>query len=421
MTTVAAGLTLRMISLSSSTLAVYIVLILAIAVRFSRVYPFRACCLLFALLAQGVGVQIAWAETPVDIPAAIREQAMKCGPNSLYVLLRLNGVQVSFDDVSRLLPIGAAGTNLRQMRDAAEKLGLDCEVRRLSTSELEALSVAVVAHCRSAQIGSQTGHFVVVLPGTGQVIEEIDGQSGRRRSVSRHYFKTVWTGYALVPNPTKNELLQFVVTLFFAAILGGCLIGVVLRRLSKSPSTAQALAVAVGVFLPAQLTEAGERWRTPNNDGLNCLYLLLRTHGVDAGYDDLEKSTKARGECMNLLSLRKSVEQHGLGAQVIKTNLTDLREYSFPIIAYMDGSLGEGSGFVLLLEVNGSSCSYVEGGYATINEVSDEQFRRTWTGYALVTSEPGLSWSRDLPFIFLVAAMTYALCVVVSSRWAKLR
>ncbi|WP_254053785.1 cysteine peptidase family C39 domain-containing protein [Singulisphaera sp. GP187] len=131
------------------------------------------------------------------------QEPILCGPNALFVLLRLRGLDVTRDQVTRLVPITKTGSSLADLSKAASALGLRHEVRKVSQSELFRLSPPFLVHedIRSTDPEvSDSGHFFVVVRFNdhGQV-GIIDGVSGNYQFVEKARFDRSFSGYVLMP------------------------------------------------------------------------------------------------------------------------------------------------------------------------------------------------------------------------------
>lgn len=97
-----------------------------------------------------------------------------CGMNSLYILLGLNGIHVSLEDLHVLLPPRSNdGFSLQELRGAANRCGLELWGVRLTRDNLP-LDRPVLAHFGAAQ--GRLGHYAVLVPvgETGTMVQMID-------------------------------------------------------------------------------------------------------------------------------------------------------------------------------------------------------------------------------------------------------
>jgi hypothetical protein len=131
------------------------------------------------------------------------QEPVLCGPNALYVLLRLCDFGVDRERVMKLVPITPTGSSLADLSRAATALGLSHEVRKVSPSELFRLPPPFLVHedIRSNDPEVRdSGHFFVIVrfKDNGQ-IGIIDGVSGVYQFVEAARFDRSFSGYVMIP------------------------------------------------------------------------------------------------------------------------------------------------------------------------------------------------------------------------------
>jgi ABC-type bacteriocin/lantibiotic exporter with double-glycine peptidase domain len=153
------------------------------------------------------------AKTGPNVPAEWRLEApfqsgLHCGPNSLYLLLRLSGIAVSREEVERLVPLTSAGCTLDDLRRAAANLGLNVEVRKVTPDEVKDLAKPLIAHffAPAAAVGApanERDHFAVVtriLPDGG--FQSIDSNNLTTTTYLNNNFARNFSGYCLIVKPS---------------------------------------------------------------------------------------------------------------------------------------------------------------------------------------------------------------------------
>lgn len=136
-----------------------------------------------------------------------------CGPNSLYLLLKLKGILVNYEDLVKQIPVTPQGCSLAELRDVGESRGLTCEVRKLTLKELDLLQPPYILHINTPAEGAQqsTGardHFVVVTRREpGGALVGVDPSSGNRSTWSKAYLSRNFSGYVLMSqqDPAKRS------------------------------------------------------------------------------------------------------------------------------------------------------------------------------------------------------------------------
>jgi ABC-type bacteriocin/lantibiotic exporter with double-glycine peptidase domain len=147
------------------------------------------------------------------VPAEWRLEApfqsgLHCGPNSLYLLLRLSGIAVSREEVERLVPLTSAGCTLDDLRRAAPGLGLNVEIRKVTPDEVKDLAKPLIAHffAPAAALGApanERDHFAVVtriLPDGG--FQSIDSNNLTTTTYLNNNFARNFSGYCLIVRPS---------------------------------------------------------------------------------------------------------------------------------------------------------------------------------------------------------------------------
>jgi hypothetical protein len=127
-------------------------------------------------------------------PDSVARQAVMCGPNSLYLLLGLNGIKVDASEIEKLVPLHQDGMSLTEMRDASNALGLRTKVMRLSLAELRHnFQSPFIAYLNFDQ------HYVVVIDVDEKTVTMLDGTTGDKEEVSITWLEKRWSGYVLMP------------------------------------------------------------------------------------------------------------------------------------------------------------------------------------------------------------------------------
>jgi len=156
---------------------------------------------------------------PAAIPLPERAQR-ECGLNSLYLMLRLTGHDVTFDQVREAVTVGPSGTSLLELRQAASRLGMRTAVQRCSMDELASLPKPVIAyfHSKDPEPQGRPGHYVVVLRADAAGVEIIDGNLAASFWYNAGHFEAEWSGHVLTPSPLGSWVRPLALT----AVAGAC-------------------------------------------------------------------------------------------------------------------------------------------------------------------------------------------------------
>jgi hypothetical protein len=136
------------------------------------------------------------------------QSGLHCGPNSLYMLLRLSGIGVSLEQVARSVPLSSTGCTIEDLRQAATDLGLGVEVRKVTPDEFKDLPKPLIAHFFAPASGLGTpgagrDHFALVTrtsPDGG--FQSIDSNNLVTTTYLGLNFARNFSGYCLVVRPS---------------------------------------------------------------------------------------------------------------------------------------------------------------------------------------------------------------------------
>ncbi len=343
----------------------------------------------------------------------LRAIRFRCAPNCLYLLLCAYGVACDFDQVVRELPVGEGGASMLELRDAADRLGLPCEIHRLDldTAQLAQCRLPVVAYFTASYHGNRTGHFVlvydVVSEGDRKGVWFIDSTDGKQVRYPWERFPVKWSGHVLMPKHSAvlSGFLPIAANVVFWLLAGLIWWRWCHRQVPVAHGADAAVTSAlVAIFLMAITGSAtaetirtpdAKIWRTAERDGVNCLYLLLRLHGHAVRYDELESTVTPGSRQVSLLTLMEVARDFDLPFTPKRCSPSDLAKLPSPMIAHINDVRHGGGRFILVYNVpqnaNGKF-GVIEAGTAKLNELSVDRFRRSWSGLVLIRDRQALSW-----------------------------
>jgi hypothetical protein len=161
---------------------------------------------------------------------------MFCGVNSMYAFLRLHGAQVSHRQMEDELPVGQAGSTLKDMREVACRHGVTARVVRATPEQLWRCELPVIAHLEKESTddfdNQARGHFVVLVQADRRVVSYIDGTTGFVETKEADQFLRQWSGLLLARAPATWPGAYFAGAAAAVGI-GGLLAGWWLRRLFR--------------------------------------------------------------------------------------------------------------------------------------------------------------------------------------------
>jgi hypothetical protein len=177
--------------------------VLAIAVTLS-LGSSRSGAPLHAVAGQDLGAGAPGGAAPAPSTTGIPRQERakrECGLNSLYLLLRLAGHDVTYDQTREAVAISSRGTSLRELQQAASRLGVRTRVSRCSMAELLQTPKPVIAYLRLREGAplAEPGHYVVVLNADEAGVEVLDSAFAGSFKYPTSRWEVYWTGHILAP------------------------------------------------------------------------------------------------------------------------------------------------------------------------------------------------------------------------------
>lgn len=335
-------------------------------------------------------------------------KTMACGPNTLFMLLQLQGRPVTYQQVVRELGSDDKMTSMLELREAAARLGLSTRIRRCPLQNLDSCTVPSIAHTQGdyrQRPDIPSGHYWLVLKVDEVFIHYIDGTYGEVMRVPRSKLSKSWNGYVLEPRPEGWTWSRTMMALNGLGLLA--VLGVVLQALHRRSSVgarrlrAGLLVIACGWATGVAPVAASEpydgargplaEWRSPPNEAANCLYLRFATLGSPVEYARVREAVLAEGAPASLATLRAAARRCGLPMRIVRCGPDELTRMPKPVIVYMLG-VRTGGRFALLLNLGDEKSSVIWGTTACIEEMTSDAFRRHFSRFALVPETADDGW-----------------------------
>lgn len=155
-------------------------------------------------------------------------QAVLCGPNALYMLLKAHDQSVSADVFFREVAPGDQGLSLAELRNACSRYGLPAEVRHCTYEQLVCacpLPLVALLHRPCETAGRSAGHYVLVVDASPVGVTLIDGTRGEQERYSREVFCRNWKGYVVVPVSGQQDWLMLTITIAAWLLIGSFIFG----------------------------------------------------------------------------------------------------------------------------------------------------------------------------------------------------
>jgi len=315
------------------------------------------------------------------------------------MLLALHDVPVERTIIEKLTPLHRKGVSLAELKEASNALGLKTEVRRCSIDQLRRSFQSPVITCL---VSGSDYHYVVVIELTDDSVTVLDGTTGERNTFPCQWLNQFWSGYVLIADSGPSvPLLLLAVSLFGWLLLGF----LVLKKNRYSIPIMMVFALGILPDRPSVMAaqsldgpqvkslDWAAHYRTPENDAVNCLYLQLRLLGYTGSYAAFREQLPDEPRSLSLVSLANLSRELGFRLMPVKMTVSELAQARTPVIVHFEESeIGSGR-FLLFLGMGKSETTVVliDGAYLTFAEMPRDQFRRKWTGYALI-ARPFLAW-----------------------------
>lgn len=173
-----------------------------------------------------------------------------CGPNSIYLFLRLLGKDVGYDTVRRDFDVRSQGVSVAELKAVAERYGVKTEVRKKVTArELPTAPMPLLVHVLPRApdgVSPETGHFIVLTRiqsvGTDDAAFVASGIDTNNLRPTKFAFKGLeqrMTGYVLIPVAAAHSFHRVIDGAIWAVnvFLSAFAVAAGLRRRARGAAT----------------------------------------------------------------------------------------------------------------------------------------------------------------------------------------
>jgi ABC-type bacteriocin/lantibiotic exporter with double-glycine peptidase domain len=339
-------------------------------------------------------------EEPVVDDYSVKRMMTICGPNSLYLLLRINGIDLKYSDLEARLAMETHGANLHSMKQTAAVFGLSGRVRKCTLNSLKNANLPVIAHlAQGFRIGDLGRHYILILSATPSGIEFIDGTTGARDEVSLGKFKSSWSGYILEVTP-DSHLLTFSMMAQLCLVICALMAFKQMRRPRRRNATGIVLVAMLCLLgspgtvcaqqgVPAPPVE--EIWRVGSNGAVNSLDLYYRILGTPIPRDKVRSQLAGSGGGASLVDLARASRAYGQSLRAARLSPARLSAIPKPVIVHLVDEENHGNYFVLY-EIYSNEYYLINSASVALEFLSSDEFRRRWSGYALVPDDGESRW-----------------------------
>jgi len=326
-----------------------------------------------------------------------------CGPNGLYLMLRLYGIPVT-GGVTRYAPSHPHGMSLLELRNAFADFGLPVEIREYTVDDLCKRFRSPLLALTNYFLGG-TDHYVVIVAADSDSVCYIDPTTARVRTKSPEELSRSWRGYVIVPcHQNGNRMLAGAVLVVSAllwllathAILRAPQsLGPLYRWWSFGRHAPIVVLLGMGIFVWNSIARADSSprsivdnnlslWRKPTNDGINCLYMQLRLLGYRGDYYTFREEASDGAEFQSLASLARLAKRFGYDLEPRQLTTSELAQLGRPVLVHIENDGIEAGTFCLVYHLNNQSVGVIDGSTVRWMVMSSDSFGRVWSRYALV-------------------------------------
>jgi hypothetical protein len=136
-----------------------------------------------------------------------------------------------------------------------------------------------------------------------------------------------------------------------------------------------------------------DQWRSAENDGKNCLYVQLRTLGYKKTYEEYITSIEANnGDIRTFAGLTRIAELQGYHLSTVATSVEEISRARVPAIVQLEERERGGTYFGLYINSDDSNVYLLDGPMVRLAKMTQDRFRRSWSGYAIVPTADSLRY-----------------------------
>lgn len=159
-------------------------------------------------------------------------------------------------------------------------------------------------------------------------------------------------------------------------------------------------------------------WRVANQCAVNALYVMVRLHGRDARYEDLEATLPVSLQGNSLSEIRDCAARFDLKTRIVQRTPEDLRQLPLPVLVHFEEEKAVTGHYVVVTAVGPERVEHIDGTTGIIRVLPLHEFSKEWSGYALVVEEQPL-WHLLFPVALVLGAGSLGLGIWLQVRQRK--
>ncbi len=330
------------------------------------------------------------------IEAQARKQRYACGARAAFVLIRMLGRDVTYSTVCDHVPPSEQGCSLEDVQNALLAHDVQCAILRLQLTDLSSVPCPFILHTQPPDSfpvpptgDPPLGHFVLVTEVDQVGLHTYDPVTSLKRHWRWLSLADQWGGYAIVPTRAtiRNDQTLLSYLLGIHLLVAACVVAALRRktwghfvhRAGMRYFFIVAVLLTYGLLHPVGAV-AEERLRSNLNDGANAAALLGGIFGVEippghaGGTDPVD----------SLRDIQLRLQAYGVTTSVRLLSYQELASCNLPCVVPLRFVNTEKTSFCVFVQANESDVHLVEAGPLIVRTMSVDNFRRYWTGYAVL-------------------------------------
>lgn len=351
------------------------------------------CCVVWSLVTAGVLCCPLEQRSACAVDRLTAEgEALACGPRAVFLLLRDFGVPVTYAEVRESTQLSERGASVAQLERSLRSFGVTCSIRRLDPSDLLSVHRPMVAYLSHLYRGNSAGHFVYIPSVSCEGPEVVDPVVGNVTSPWRwRSFSDAWSGVCLVADPPpifSNDPVLLVGLLGLALLaVPSCASAILVRVKTLIPKVSLVWALCAGCrggLVLGDDTMRRETFRCEAHGGVNAAGFLhsCLTEDSPALHDEINEHLAAT---VPVDEVRRMLTRCGCETTLRRLTMEDLSR-ALPAIVLLRYGADRAGSYCLVLAVRDGEVDILRAGPMTADMMPVDEFRRRWTGHALIPS-----------------------------------
>lgn len=128
--------------------------------------------------------------------------------------------------------------------------------------------------------------------------------------------------------------------------------------------------------------------RRSEQDGINAAWLFLAVSGREVDYRALEKAHPPLANEATLKTVGDACASEGLRSRLVRLSFQELTAARLPAVVLLRPGADEAAHFAIVVEAIPGAVAVIHTGLLIPEQMTEDEFRRNWTGHALLATDP---------------------------------